>query len=547
MSNGSPSNVELIFGLAGPVGADFLLVISALNDALSEVGYPPAQPIRLSRFLSDFQLQDSEGGIVILNTPEEERIRTLMRAGNALRRSTNDDAVLATLAARDISRFRHAAAGRDDIKPHEAPPIRRAYVLNSLKRPEEVHQLRTIYHPSFFLIGIVSPRSYRIERLARRIAADNNTTDWRSRIPTAENLLAIDEDERDSHGQKLRNTFALSDFFLEIKDESAQTRDYVAAEIRRFVHLIMGNTLITPRLGEIAMFHAYGAAMRSGALPRQVGAAVVSSVGDLVGVGCNDVPKAGGGLYWDNDHYDHRDIKKKRDSAEEHEEALISEILNTLKNERLCDENLTASALMQLLQDAQVMHLLEFSRATHAEMEAILAAGRNGVTVRDAELYTTTFPCHECAKIILASGIRRVIYIEPYPKSRIEQMFAHEISTDLPSAICRICGAKLYSTETKCQTCGSADLLRFDSDKCIECGKRHLIPFQPFQGVGPRRFIDLFSITNLYGAKFLRKDQNGYLVDWTPVHKIPPLATSYREHESWLIDNLTPKIEPLLK
>lgn len=53
----------------------------------------------------------------------------------------------------------------------------------------------------------------------------------------------------------------------------------------------------------------------------------------------------------------------------------------------------------------------------HAEMFAITDAARRGLSVRDATLYCTTFPCHMCARHIIASGIRKVVYIEPYPKS----------------------------------------------------------------------------------------------------------------------------------
>ncbi|XP_053207550.1 deoxycytidylate deaminase-like [Panonychus citri] len=44
----------------------------------------------------------------------------------------------------------------------------------------------------------------------------------------------------------------------------------------------------------------------------------------------------------------------------------------------------------------------------HAEMNAI--ANRNSADVKNCSLYTTLFPCNECAKLIIQSGIREVIY-----------------------------------------------------------------------------------------------------------------------------------------
>jgi len=69
------------------------------------------------------------------------------------------------------------------------------------------------------------------------------------------------------------------------------------------------------------------------------------------------------------------------------------------------------------LAGAHVTDLLEFGRVVHAEMNALAEAARTGKPVAGATLYCTTFPCHMCARHIVAAGIRRVIYLEPYPKS----------------------------------------------------------------------------------------------------------------------------------
>lgn len=69
------------------------------------------------------------------------------------------------------------------------------------------------------------------------------------------------------------------------------------------------------------------------------------------------------------------------------------------------------------LGNTRLMNLTEFTRAVHAEMEALLSAARVGVSVRGATLYTTTFPCHNCAKHIVDSGIARVVFIEPIQRA----------------------------------------------------------------------------------------------------------------------------------
>jgi deoxycytidylate deaminase len=114
-------------------------------------------------------------------------------------------------------------------------------------------------------------------------------------------------------------------------------------------------------------------------------------------------------------------------------------------------------------------------------MEALLACARSGRSARGAVLYTTTFPCHNCTRHnctrhIIAAGISKVIYIEPYAKSRASALHPDEISVDKE-----------------------------------EPGK---VPFLPFVGVGPRRYFDLFSLTLSTGYPIERK-KDGKLILWS--------------------------------
>lgn len=53
----------------------------------------------------------------------------------------------------------------------------------------------------------------------------------------------------------------------------------------------------------------------------------------------------------------------------------------------------------------------------HAEANAIAWAARKGVAIEGADLYLTLSPCLSCAKLILAAGIRRVIFDRFYRES----------------------------------------------------------------------------------------------------------------------------------
>ena len=52
----------------------------------------------------------------------------------------------------------------------------------------------------------------------------------------------------------------------------------------------------------------------------------------------------------------------------------------------------------------------KYAYVCHAELNAIL--NRNAASLRGCRLYVTLFPCNECAKAIIQSGIREVIYLD---------------------------------------------------------------------------------------------------------------------------------------
>ena len=50
----------------------------------------------------------------------------------------------------------------------------------------------------------------------------------------------------------------------------------------------------------------------------------------------------------------------------------------------------------------------------HAEANAITKVARSGNSASGATLYVTASPCMECSKLIIQSGISRVVYSEEY-------------------------------------------------------------------------------------------------------------------------------------
>ena len=192
------------------------------------------------------------------------------------------------------------------------------------------------------------------------------------------------------------------------------------------------------------MAHAFTASVRSAALSRRVGAAILNADGDLVSLERNDVPKSGGGLYEaDDGHGDHRYAYRKKSfpilpedvTGADSNDLVKLEMLQDLFNAAIDGGVITAERegiLAALLSSppvraSQFFEVIAYGRTVHAEMDAITTAARNGVSTKDRTVYVTTFPCHECARHIVAAGIKEVIYVEPYPKSRVGQLLDDSI------------------------------------------------------------------------------------------------------------------------
>ncbi len=450
-------DAELVLGLVGAVGTDLSRFASDLTSQLDAHSYK-TEEIRLSQLIRNYV-----SGLP--QTPEYKRISRYMTAGTELRRRVGSGAVLALLAAAKIASRRPARKGK------RQPTPRRAYILNSLKHPEEVAAVRKIYGSGFFLIGVYSREDDRLSYLRN---------DRRMTQSQAATLVDRDQDEGDPSGQRTRDTFHLADAFVRFRAE-----DLPNQELSRFLDLVFGCPFHTPTRDEQSMFLAFSSALRSASLARQVGAVIVSEHGDVLSVGANDVPRAGGGLYWPGAD-DQRDHILGTDSNDSIKAELAQKVI------RAVSPNISVSKTM-LRKATRVLEVTEFGRAAHAEMEAIIACSRNGQSVRGGTLYSTTFPCHNCAKHIVAAGIRRVVYVEPYPKSRALELHHDSISLDSP-----------------------------DTSK---------VSFEAFVGIGARRYFDLFSLS-LGSGRDVERKKDGQKAAWkSGIPRIQMAPVSYIARE----------------
>lgn len=484
---------ELVIGLVGAVGANLSNLVEDLTACLTRYKYT-TQEIHVSDLIDNFTTIppfDKKNHF--------ERTHALMTAGDNARRDTGNNAILALAVADQIHGYRLEQKGVSQ------PISRHAFIVNSVKHPAEVAALRQIYGTAFLLIGVY----VKVEHRSRYLMRSKKLTKAESK-----SLMTRDEAEGTDYGQKTRDTFHLSDFFVHLVpgDGSAQVK--TQATLKRFLEIVFGHPFKTPTFDEYAMFMAFAAAVRSSDLSRQVGA-VIGRDDDILASGANECPRAGGGTYWPYVTNSHsvEDIQGGREYTLGHDTNDINKIeiirnaIAAMKETWVnsASDRISASGWSKLesaLEDSSIQDITEYGRVVHAEMTALLTCARNGTSSRQAALYVTTFPCHNCAKHIIAAGINRVVYVEPYPKSK-----ALDFHRD--SAI-----AGFVSEKKKGD---------------------HRVVFEPFVGVGPRLFYDLFSMKQGSGYPLKRKDKRtGKILTWDEkvgILRIPELPWSYLERE----------------
>jgi deoxycytidylate deaminase len=478
---------ELFFGLVGAVGTNLDRVATSLTKALATADFE-TEVIKLSDLLRGLEKYKD-----LPTKFADEYIDKHMSAGDEFRTITGRKEAVALLGVGKVKEIRVSEGKKDgEIIPN------RAFIFRSLKTPAEVEALRKIYGASFFLIAAYAGLQDRRISLAKRVAKTRSSFPYERHFAVVDRLIDRDQEEiGNASGQNTRDSFHRADLFVDTSGlENLDT------DILRFVELLLGHPFHTPTKHEYAMFHAQAAALRSAELGRQVGSAIATEHGDIVAVGCNEVPKAGGGLYWYGDSPDKREFRLGMDGIEEQKRNLIAEtlqILSTagwletekakLSTDALVTMALDASAPV-LPKDSKIRSLIEFGRAVHGEMAALTDAARRGVPVQGCIMYITTFPCHLCARHIVSAGIAGAVYIEPYAKSLAAELYPDSITVD-------------------------------DGQKT-----NNQIPFTPFVGIAPRQYMDLFTPGR-------RKNADATIMAFSPKSAHP----KYRQESSVYLEN----------
>jgi len=404
---------EIIIGLCGPIGTNIHYVASEISRILDEKYGYQTKIIRLSDLIKEHSSDKKYD-----NLTKFQYYNKLIEEGNELRKNKGSS-ILAELAISQIAYQRELKREKKDTAEFKTERV--CYIVDSIKNKEELELFRLIYNDIFYFFGAFSTVEVRELNLEKQELKREEIY----------KLMDRDSGEEIQFGQKVADTFIQADFFLRI-DQS--TSPIITTRIQRFLSLIFSSEVITPSTHETAMYLASAASGNSACLSRQVGASITDSNGEVISVGWNDVPKVNGGVYQYSEEStkDFRCINFEGGKCFNDEEKKIirDQLVADLIRKGIIQESKKEEAV-EIIRNSRIRELVEFSRAVHAEMLAIIQGGQKaGDKIKNGKLYTTTYPCHNCARHIVAAGIREVYYIEPYRKSLAIKLHNDSLTED---------------------------------------------------------------------------------------------------------------------
>lgn len=497
-----PQRREAFIGLIAPIGVNIDGVVAALADALRNISYD-TNPIRLTDLIEEQSARYDTS-----YASPFERYQKFIRAGDELCEDAKQDDLFALYG---VGRLNSQFPDRAKNLPENV-----VHVFRQLKRVEEINTLKSVFGTNVLMVACHATRSSRITYLGSKILSSSRGLSRSELDSKALEIIAIDENEKDNpHGQRVIECFSHADFVLDCTTHAALT-----TSANRFVETFFGNPFVSPTVDEYCSYVAKSASLRSVDLSRQVGAAIFGANCEIISLGCNEVPKAGGGTYWVHPTDDFRDFRLGVDSNHKVRTDMLRDLLSRLQlNGWLADsyagtkpDDLVELAITKAgekdgpLAGAMVNDVIEYGRMVHAEMNAITDAARFRRSTEGATLYCTTMPCHLCSKLVIAAGIKRVVYIEPYQKSLVEELFSDSVTLE-----------------------GS------EGD--------HRVSFEQLRGVTPLGFKTVFS-------KGKRKNSDGSARNWDRATAKPVFVSDiayYAQLEPIMVDTLKAAIELVSK
>jgi dephospho-CoA kinase len=203
---------ELIFAVVGHVGSGTSTIAHVLSETLSSDTLSGGKyEVEILSARSEVESWAKASGRSIPTTSRNNltTVTAFQDLGDEMRLTSSDNSAVArhlikTVRATRAAKLGIQTPGDGPVKPDG---VRRAYILESLRHPEEVELLRHVYQDAFILIGVVCDAEKRVQRIVEKYENAGRAL--------ALEFMRRDEKSGEKHGQRVSDTFHLSDYFID--------------------------------------------------------------------------------------------------------------------------------------------------------------------------------------------------------------------------------------------------------------------------------------------------------------------------------------------
>lgn len=389
----------IVIGFTGSFGSGCTETIKLIKKNIQE----KCIVVSLSDFLRDY-VESTDWKQKVENAPKEEKRGIMQSAGNAYR-SEDGASILADKAIEKIQ-----SIGNDELECVDF------ILVDSIRNVAEIDALRDNYKT--YIWAIYANLRTRQERMKEEY-------NYRFDLFNRDDLR--DHEEQIKHGQQVDTCVDEADIMTKneknIMKSLATKREYFEKKINPHLNLILNPKSRIPRMNEVYMTMAYSMAAQSRCLQRKVGALITSGDYQIVSLGHNDIPKNLEPCIKRFGGCNRKRIKSKLLKMYTY----CPKCGNPLTEEKYC-EDCNKSINEEYLRDKN----LGACRSLHAEESAIVGAAKSGIPLNDGIIFTTTFPCNLCANKIANVGLKKVVYVEPYPQiEAIETLKENNVELEL--------------------------------------------------------------------------------------------------------------------
>lgn len=286
-------------------------------------------------------------------------------------------------------------------------------VIDGFRNFREVQEIRKIF-PRFFLVAICAEKDERWKRVLN---------DYKGRYDEFDRDDRRDRYEDFDWGQSVQKCVDDADYVYYNNERliviqqgneapnSNKIKRVLQKQAKDFVPLMEGTDIPRrPEPQEIQMAAAYAQSNSSTCAKRYVGAVItIKKDGQEIPIsmGFNENPPNVSTCSKEGACYKDEDMMSKLGALRDVHCPVCGKKHKTLKKPWSCS---CGANFQEWLHRTRNM---ELCTAIHAEERAILSLG--GRSVKDGTIYATTFPCFQCARMVLDAGIKTVVFVEAYP------------------------------------------------------------------------------------------------------------------------------------